>query len=133
VKATLLYTLARVGVFVVLFAALRLTHLNVYVAAAVSALLALLISYIFFGRLRKGVAESIVRRRAAPERDEDADLEDSVIDGTVVDGTVVDGTVVSDAVSGGTVLNGAVVDGPVAESTPTAPRPQRRRAPAEED
>lgn len=127
-KATLLYTLARVGVFVVLFAALRLTHLNVYVAAAVSALLALLISYIFFGRLRKGVAESIVRRRAAPERDEDADLEDSVVDGNLVNRPVA-----SDSVSGGTVLNGAVVDGPSVDGTASAPRPNRRRAPAEED
>jgi hypothetical protein len=82
VKATLLYTLARLGVFVVLFAVLRFTPLSVYLAAAVAAILALLISYIFFGRLRRGVAESIVRRRAAPERDEDADLEDAALDGT---------------------------------------------------
>lgn len=82
-KATLLYTLARIGAFVVLFVLLRLTPLSVYLAAAFAALLALLISYIFFGRLRMAVAESIVRRRAAPERDEDADSEDAVLDGQV--------------------------------------------------
>jgi hypothetical protein len=80
VKATLLYTLARVGVFAALFGLLRLTPLSVYLAAAFAAVLALLISYLFFGRLRSGVAESIARRRAAPERDDDADEEDAIID-----------------------------------------------------
>jgi len=80
VKATLLYTLARIGVFAVLFGLLRFTPLSVYLAAAFAAVLALLISYLFFGRLRSGVAESIARRRAAPERDDDADEEDAMID-----------------------------------------------------
>lgn len=79
-KATLLYTLPRIGVFAVLFAVLRLTPLSVYLAAVFAAILALLISYIFFGRLRMGVADTIVKRRAAPERDDDADEEDSVLD-----------------------------------------------------
>lgn len=83
-KATLLYTLARVGVFAVIFAVLRFTPLNVYLAVVLAAILALIISYLCFGNLRRGVAESIVRRRAAPERDEDADLEDAVLDGTAV-------------------------------------------------
>jgi cytochrome c-type biogenesis protein CcmH/NrfG len=83
VKATLLYTLARLGIFVVLFAVLRLTPLSVYLAAAVAAIMALVLSYIFLGRLRRGVAENIARRRAAPERDDDADEEDAVLDGSV--------------------------------------------------
>jgi hypothetical protein len=81
VKATLLYTLIRIGLFAVLFAILSLTPMSVFVSAAVAAVLALLLSYIFLGRLRTGVAETIVRRRAAPERDDDADLEDSLLDG----------------------------------------------------
>ncbi|BDZ51772.1 hypothetical protein GCM10025867_40130 [Frondihabitans sucicola] len=81
-KATLFYTLPRIGIFVVLFLVLRLTPLNVYLAAVFAAVLALLISYIFFGNLRRGVADTIVKRRAAPERDDDADLEDSVLDGS---------------------------------------------------
>ena len=84
-KATLLYTLARIGVFAVVFAVLRFTPLNVYLAVIFAAIIALIISYLCFGKLRQGVAESIVRRRAAPERDEDAELEDAVLDGAPYD------------------------------------------------
>lgn len=80
-KAALLYTGARIGLFVVLFAILRLVpSLGVYLAAAIAAVLALLISYIFFGRLRSGVAEGLARRREAPARDEDADEEDDLLE-----------------------------------------------------
>lgn len=79
-KATLLYTLARIGLFAVVFAVLRLTPLSVYLAAAVAAVIAMLVSYIFFGRLRRGVADTIVKRRVAPERDDDADAEDAALD-----------------------------------------------------
>lgn len=113
VKATLLYTLARIGLFAVLFIGLRFTPLSVYLAAAFAAILALLLSYIFFGRLRAGVADSIVKRRAAPERDEDADLEDSVLDGSPLA-----------APTPGTVLNGAPV---------VRPAPRRQAPPAEDD
>jgi hypothetical protein len=82
VKATILYTLSRVGTFAVLFLLLRLLTFTVPVAAIVAAVLAFVLSYLFFGRLRSGVAETIARRRAAPERDDDADEEDAALDGT---------------------------------------------------
>ncbi|MBF4576032.1 MULTISPECIES: DUF4229 domain-containing protein [unclassified Frondihabitans] len=80
-KAALLYTGARIGLFAVLFAVLSLVPVfTVYVAAGVAAVLALLISYIFFGRLRAGVAENLAKRREAPARDDDADAEDAGLD-----------------------------------------------------
>ncbi|GAA4677611.1 DUF4229 domain-containing protein [Frondihabitans cladoniiphilus] len=79
-KATLLYSLARIGVFVVAFIVFRFTPMPIWLAAILAAVVALLISYIFFGALRKNVALAIVKRRAAPERDDDADLEDAVLD-----------------------------------------------------
>lgn len=126
-KATLLYTLARLGVFVVLFFVVSLTHLSVYLSAAIAAVLALLVSYIFFGRLRRGVADSIVRRRAVPERDDDADLEDSLLDGPPLDGSAVAAPSAGTVLNGGPVLNGG--------APAQAPRPAARRTapPAEDD
>ena len=79
-KATLLYSLARLGVFAGAVALLLLTPLPIWASVIIAALAAFLISYIFFGRLRNEVALAIVKRREAPERDEDADLEDSLLD-----------------------------------------------------
>ncbi|ROQ39417.1 uncharacterized protein DUF4229 [Frondihabitans sp. PhB188] len=84
-KAALLYTSARIGTFAVIFVVLRfIPSINVYIAAAIAAVLALLISYIFFGRLRAGVAEGIAQRRMVPERDLDADAEDELLGGRPV-------------------------------------------------
>jgi hypothetical protein len=82
VKATLLYTVARIGIFVVIALVLVALHVNLYLAVIAAALLAFLISYLALGSLRRQVAENIVKRRSAPERDEDADLEDAVLDGS---------------------------------------------------
>lgn len=84
-KATILYSFARIGVFVLIALALMLLHFDVYLSLIAAAILALLISYLAFGRLRRGVAESIVRRRASTEHDEDADLEDALLDGASTD------------------------------------------------
>lgn len=81
-KATLLYTVARIGIFVVIALVLVALHVNLYLAVIAAALLAFLISYLALGSLRRQVAENIVKRRSAPERDEDADLEDAVLDGS---------------------------------------------------
>lgn len=81
VKATIVYTLARVGTGAVIFIALLYTSLSVYLAALIAAVLAFLISYLFFGSLRRGVAEALARRHVTPARDDDADLEDAVLDG----------------------------------------------------
>ncbi|MCU1529384.1 MAG: hypothetical protein JWP75_3147 [Frondihabitans sp.] len=80
-KATLLYTVARIGIFAVIAIVLVALHVSLYLALVAAALLAFLISYLALGSLRRQVAENIVKRRAAPERDEDADLEDAVLDG----------------------------------------------------
>lgn len=86
VKATVLYTLARIAVFVVPFAILISTGMSWLFSAIIAAAIGFLLSYILLGRLRTGMATTIAERRAAPERDEDADLEDAALDGGSLDG-----------------------------------------------
>ena len=71
------YSLARVGVFAVVFAALMIAEVPWYWSAIIAALIGLLIGYIFFGRLRDAVARDIAARRAAPAADRDAAAEDA--------------------------------------------------------
>jgi len=71
------YSLARIGVFAVAFAALMIAEVPWYWSAIIAALIGLLIGYIFFGRLRDAVARDIAGRRAAPAVDRDAAAEDA--------------------------------------------------------
>ncbi|RKR73066.1 DUF4229 domain-containing protein [Frondihabitans australicus] len=80
-KSAILYTLARIAVFVVPFVVLYGIGLSYLWAAVIAAAVGFLLSYILLGRLRTGVATSIERRRAVPEHDEDSDIEDAVLDG----------------------------------------------------
>jgi len=80
VKPTLIYTFLRIGLFAVLLAALLAIGITPWIATVGSALLALLISYIFFARLRHQVTARVASRRAAPAFDEDADAEDTAIE-----------------------------------------------------
>ncbi|MBT1546361.1 DUF4229 domain-containing protein [Curtobacterium aurantiacum] len=80
-KAWLLYTLARLGIFAVaLVLLLLLTPLKWYWATIIAALVGLLISYIALSGLRTQVALSLANRRGAPERDADSDFEDDFVD-----------------------------------------------------
>jgi ABC-type bacteriocin/lantibiotic exporter with double-glycine peptidase domain len=65
VRAWVVYSVLRVGLFLVLFALLFLLNVAWWVAAFAAALIALCISYIFFGKLRGRVAEELEARRAA--------------------------------------------------------------------
>jgi Na+/melibiose symporter-like transporter len=83
VRAWILYSALRVGVFLVLFALLFALTTAIglqpawLIAAVVAALLALCISYIFFRRLRERVALELAAARAAPVKSgEDEDVED---------------------------------------------------------
>lgn len=83
------YSLLRLGVLAAAFAALFLllpaplesigiTGLAVIVIAAVLAtVIALAVSYIFFGRLREAVAADLAERRRRPIADADAAAEDA--------------------------------------------------------
>lgn len=80
-KAWLLYTLARLGIFAAaLVLLLLLTPLEWYWATIIAALVGLLISYIALSGLRTQVALSLANRRGTPERDADSDFEDDFVD-----------------------------------------------------
>lgn len=75
----LIYTLARVGVFAVLFAVLYVVLDGDWLtSAAVAAVAAFCISYIALGPLRRRVADELAERHArpVPTADADADAED---------------------------------------------------------
>jgi tetrahydromethanopterin S-methyltransferase subunit C len=76
VKPWIAYSLLRVGVFAVVFAALLLTPLPWWLAAVVAAVVGLCVGYIFFGKLRDAVALDIAERRARPAGDADSAAED---------------------------------------------------------
>jgi hypothetical protein len=80
VKAWLVYTLARLGIFVVALVVLLVIGLPWYWAAIGGALIGLLVSYIALPGLRGAVTTSIAERRARPERDADSDFEDDFVD-----------------------------------------------------
>ncbi|MBF4613655.1 DUF4229 domain-containing protein [Curtobacterium sp. VKM Ac-1376] len=87
-KAWLLYTLARLGIFAAaLVLLLLLTPMPWYWATIVAALVGLLVSYIALSRLRTQVALSLANRRGAPERDADSDFEDDFVDAADSDAT----------------------------------------------
>jgi divalent metal cation (Fe/Co/Zn/Cd) transporter len=74
VKPWVLYSLIRVGVFVLVLALLLLTPLPWWLAAVIAAVVSLCVGYIFFGKLRDAVALDLATRRAP--RDSDAEAED---------------------------------------------------------
>ena len=79
-KAWLVYTLARLGIFAAAVALLLLTPLPWYWAVIVGALIGLLVSYIALPKLRSNVTQSLANRRGVPERDADSDFEDDFVD-----------------------------------------------------
>jgi hypothetical protein len=86
------YSLVRLGLFAAAFTVLSLVlpaplaavevtgFAVVVVAAAVAAVIALTVSYIFFGQLRHAVAMDLAERRGQAAHDPDALEEDSLVD-----------------------------------------------------
>ncbi|MBT2503378.1 DUF4229 domain-containing protein [Curtobacterium sp. ISL-83] len=79
-KAWLIYTAARLGIFAVALAVFLVIGFPWYWATIVAALVGLLVSYIALPKLRADVASSLANRRVVPERDEDSDFEDDFVD-----------------------------------------------------
>ncbi|KQV25714.1 MULTISPECIES: DUF4229 domain-containing protein [unclassified Microcella] len=83
------YSLVRLGIFGAAFALLFLVlpaplesigvvgFAVIVIAAVIAAVVALTVSYIFFGRLRDAVAADLAERRAKPAVDPDAAAEDA--------------------------------------------------------
>jgi hypothetical protein len=80
VKAWLLYTIARLGIFAAVLVILLVVGIKWYIATIVAALVGLMISYIALPKLRYRVATTIAERRAMPEHDDDSDFEDDFVD-----------------------------------------------------
>ncbi len=76
VKPWVAYSLVRVGLFAVIFAALLFSGIVPWLCAIIAAVLSFCVSYLFFGKLRNAVALDIVERRARPAGDADTAAED---------------------------------------------------------
>ncbi len=70
------YTLLRVGLFAVFFAALFLLGLEWWLAAIIAALLGFCVAYIFFRPLRERVAADLAAARANTDPRPDEIVED---------------------------------------------------------
>jgi hypothetical protein len=85
-RATITYTLIRIALFAAICAGLALAGVNVFLAAAIAAIAALLISYFAFRSLRGRMAVELASRGTRNKRDEvitkddDTDAEDAVLD-----------------------------------------------------
>ena len=79
-RAWVIYSLLRVGLFIALFTLLLLLGVVYWVAAIAAAIIALCISYIFFVRLRGRVAEELVARRAASSKPPSANSDEGAED-----------------------------------------------------
>lgn len=71
------YTLLRLGLFAVAFGLLMAVQLDWWWAAIVASIIAMTVSYIFFGKLRDAVALDLAARREKPAVDPDAEAEDA--------------------------------------------------------
>lgn len=73
------YTLLRLGLFAVTLGLLLAIQLDWWWAAIVASIIAMTVSYIFFGKLRDAVALDFAARRAKPTVDPDAEAEDAAV------------------------------------------------------
>ena len=76
VKPWVAYSLVRVGVFALAFAALMFANVPWWLSAIIAAIIGLCVGYVFFGKLRDAVAIDIAQRRARPAGDADSAAED---------------------------------------------------------
>nr|WP_279535894.1 DUF4229 domain-containing protein [Microcella frigidaquae] len=70
----------RLGLFGVTFGVLMAIQLDWWWAAIVASIIAMTVSYIFFGTLRDAVALDLAARREKPAADPDAEAEDAAAD-----------------------------------------------------
>lgn len=70
------YTLVRVGLFAVVFVVLMLVGLEGWLAAILAAVIAFLVSYIFFRGMRSRVATELAAARANTDKRPDEVVED---------------------------------------------------------
>lgn len=84
-KAWLVYTLARLGIFAAALAVFFVLGFKWYWATIVAAVVGLLVSYIALPKLRGRVTESLANRRTVPEHDADSDFEDDFVDAADTD------------------------------------------------
>ncbi|MGV3733630.1 MAG: DUF4229 domain-containing protein [Microcella sp.] len=71
------YTLLRLGLFAASLGVLLALQLDWWWAAIVASIIAMTVSYIFFGKLRDAVALDLAARREKPAVDPDAAAEDA--------------------------------------------------------
>jgi uncharacterized membrane protein len=76
VPAWIPYTLVRVGLFALTFVVLMLVGLEGWLAAILAAVLAFLVSYIFFRGMRARVATELAAARANSDKRRDEAVED---------------------------------------------------------
>jgi ABC-type nickel/cobalt efflux system permease component RcnA len=76
------YSLIRIGIFVVVLAALLVLQVNPYLSAIAAAVAQFVIAYVFFRRLRDQVAAEFAARNEKPEpiKNVDTDAEDEALD-----------------------------------------------------
>jgi hypothetical protein len=85
-RATIQYTVIRLALFAVVCAFLVLLQVNVFLAAAIAAIVSLLISYFAFTKLRGRMAVELASRGGRNNRNEvvtkdsDTDAEDAALD-----------------------------------------------------
>ena len=78
----LAYTLVRLGLFAIAFAALYLLGLDWWLAALLAAVVGFLLAYIFFRPLRERMAAELAASRDRPARGVDEAAEDAAAEGT---------------------------------------------------
>ncbi|HEY1530629.1 MAG TPA: DUF4229 domain-containing protein [Galbitalea sp.] len=76
------YSLIRLAIFAVVLAVLLVVGLNPFVAAVVAAVAGLVLSYVFFRRVRDQVAAELAARgtKASVVKNVDTDAEDEALD-----------------------------------------------------
>ncbi len=90
------YTLLRLGLFAVAFGLLMAIRLDWWWAAIVASIIAMTVSYIFFGKLRDAVALDLAARREKPAVDPDAAAEDSAVEDAAASGDEPEGVATDD-------------------------------------
>jgi tetrahydromethanopterin S-methyltransferase subunit C len=82
VRPWIKYLLVRLGIFAVVLAVLLVVQVNPYISAIIAAVASLVISYIFFRRMRDAVAAELAARneKPTPIRNADTEAEDAALD-----------------------------------------------------
>lgn len=86
----ILYSILRIGIFVVVLTALLLVGIEPWLSAIIAAVVGLCVTYIFFRAPRDAVARSLYEFRTTSRRDADSDAENDALDGR--DGMPADGS-----------------------------------------